>query len=153
MSGSGISFAESGGQAVTPEVLALAMQLAKGITAPAPMAAAPAPWGAQAATSWAAPAAVVAPGGLPQPTGVLIPLTVKVPDGSEATVYLQFGPDVAQPQALQAVIAQALQSGVPIKVWQKRTEYGGGGGGGYGGGGGGRYNGGGGGNYGRGGRY
>lgn len=149
MSGPGISFAEAGAAVpqvtVTNEALQLAMQLLRnGGMATSPGAvvasptAAPASWGAQAA-SWAAPAAVATPGGLPQPVGVLIPLTVALPNGSEATVYLQFGPEVATPQALQAVIAQAVQAGVPIKVWQPRRDSGGGGWNG----GGGRYNGGG----------
>jgi hypothetical protein len=61
------------------------------------------------------------------PAGVLIPVSLQLPDGSDITIYLQYGSDMAQnPQMLTMSIMSIMQQW-PVKVYQQQ-------GGGYGGG-------------------
>lgn len=75
--------------------------------------------------------------GFPTPTGVLMPVTTKLPDGSEVRGYVSFGPEFANPQALQGLVMQLVQSGMTQPYRPKQYGNGGGGGGWNGGGGGG----------------
>ena len=76
------------------------------------------------------------PSAHPMPTGIAVKLTVSLPDGSEAPVDLTFGPEYANPAALQSLLATLVATGWPVKTYRPRQQFGGGWGGGNGGGGG-----------------
>lgn len=139
----------------TEELAAISSQVASAMKAAAPAAApisfattAPGP-GMLPAGSFGAPAPAAAPmwpaGAMPSaqptPTGIAVKLTVSLPDGSEAPVDLTFGPEYANPAALQSLLSHLVASGWPVKTYRPRQQFGGGGWGGGNGGGGG-YNGG-----------
>lgn len=97
--------------------------------APAPAASyAPAPgaWPANVATGpWTPPTPAMLPAGAhpgaaPSPSGIALKLTLQLPDGTEMPVDLQFGPEYANPQALQALAGHLLAAGWPLKTYQPR---------------------------------
>lgn len=77
-----------------------------------------------AAPVWGAPA----PQGVPQPTGVSFRVTLPLPDGSEIPADITFGPEYANPAAMQNLAGQLLAAGWPVKVYRPRPQFGGGGG-------------------------
>lgn len=108
---------------------------------------------AQAAPAPLVPAGqmMAAPGGSAQAGAVLVPVSMQTPEG-DCTVYLQFDAAWgASPMALAQLLQQLIYSGVPVKTWRPKSNWGGGGGwdnnrgggyrgrGGYGGGRGGRW--------------
>ena len=87
-------------------------------------------WGPQ--QGWGAPAA--SNGGVPVPGKVLVPVEITGPDGSKVTLYFEYGPEHASPQALMNLVGGLINSGAPVKSWApKQRGWGGGGGSGYGG--------------------
>lgn len=111
--------------ALTPEEAALLARLqanAGGAPAAAPVA-----------NGWGAPAPAAS--AMPTPLGVLVPVELKGGDGGRVEVYIQFGPEFAAPQALVGLLSSLAASGIPLKVWKPKSQFGGGsGGGGFGGG-------------------
>lgn len=71
-------------------------------------------------------------GALPNPVGLLVPVALQTRDG-EVTVYMQFGPECAQPQLVPQLLDALQANGWPLKAWRPKQDNGGRGG--FGGGG------------------
>ena len=84
--------------------------------------------GLRPAASFAVPAPAPAamwpagamPTATPTPTGVSVRISMPLPDGSEMSFDVSFGPEYANPAGLQALAAQLLAAGWPVKTFRPR---------------------------------